>query len=69
MNELIKIATNEEGKQLVSAKELYLGLGLRKKNWSRWYPINIQNNDFFKENIDWLGVPHKEEGNETMDSF
>ncbi|OPX47927.1 ORF6C domain-containing protein [Clostridium thermobutyricum] len=66
-NNLINVKVNEEGNQIVSAKELYLGLGLRKKNWSRWYPINIQNNDFFKENIDWLGVPHKEEGNETMD--
>lgn len=28
MKELIKINTNEEGKQLVSARELYLGLGL-----------------------------------------
>lgn len=31
MKELIKITTNEEGKQLVSARELYIGLGLRKK--------------------------------------
>ena len=66
-NELIKIKTNNDGKQLVSAKELYLGLGLRKQNWSRWYPTNIQKNDFFKENIDWIGVLHNEEGNETMD--
>ena len=29
-NELIKIKTNENGEQLVSAKELYLGLGLNK---------------------------------------
>lgn len=67
MKELIKINTNEEGKQLVSARELYLGLGLRKKNWSRWYPTNIENNDFFNKNVDWVGVPLNEEGNETMD--
>lgn len=67
MNKLINVQVNEQGKQIVSAKNLYLGLGLRKKNWSRWYPTNIQNNDFFKENVDWAGVPHKEEGNETMD--
>lgn len=47
MKELIKINTNEEGKQLVSARELYLGLGLNKSNWSRWYPTNITKNDFF----------------------
>jgi len=63
MNDLIKISD----KGLVSAKELYLGLGLLKKNWSRWYPINIEKNDFFTKNVDWVEVPLKEEGNETMD--
>lgn len=63
MNDLIKISD----KGLVSAKELYLGLGLRKQNWSRWYPINIERNDFFKKNVDYIRVPLNEEGNETMD--
>ena len=63
MSELIKI--NDKG--LVSAKELYLGLGLNKSNWSRWYPKNIQENEYFIENADWAGVRHNEEGNETMD--
>lgn len=67
MNELIKITTNEEGKQLVSAKELYLGLGLNKAVWARWYKSNIENNEFFKENIDWIGVQHNVEGNSTKD--
>ena len=66
-NELIKITTDENGQQLVSAKELYLGLGLDKSHWSRWYPKNIQENDFFEENKDWIGVRHYGEGNETMD--
>ncbi|GEQ22494.1 hypothetical protein CBU02nite_30000 [Clostridium butyricum] len=66
-NELIKIITNENGDRLVSAKELYLGLGLDKSNWSRWYKSNIQENEFFKENTDWTGVRHNDEGNETMD--
>jgi anti-repressor protein len=63
MNNLIKISD----KGLVSAKELYLGLGLNKTNWSRWYPTNIGNNDFFEKDIDWVGVRHNDEGNETMD--
>ena len=67
MNNLINVKVNEDGNQIVSAKELYLGLGLNKTNWSRWYPKNIQKNEFFKENIDWLGVRHYDEGNETMD--
>ncbi|NSA93086.1 phage anti-repressor protein [Clostridium acetobutylicum] len=44
MENLIRISD----KGLVSAKELYLGLGLNKTNWSRWYPKNIQSNEFFK---------------------
>lgn len=67
MKELIKITTNEEGKQLVSARELYIGLGMNKAVWSRWYKTNIENNDFFKENIDWIGVQHHVEGNSTKD--
>lgn len=67
MNDLIKITTNNRGQQVVSARELYLGLGLRRQNWSRWYPTNIQENEYFNESLDWVGVPHYEEGNETMD--
>lgn len=67
MNNLINIKSNGEGKQLVSARELYLGLGLNKSNWSRWYPVNIEKSEFFKENADWVGVRHYDEGNETMD--
>jgi anti-repressor protein len=66
MNDLIKI-TEKDGKQLVGAKELYLGLGLRKADWSRWYVTNVEKNEYFSENIDWIGVPHNAEGNETMD--
>ena len=66
MQELIKI-TEKEGQQLVSARELYLGLGLNKSNWSRWYPTNIINNEFFKENVDYTGVRHNDEGNIVQD--
>lgn len=64
---MIKIITNENGDRLVSARELYLGLGLDKSNWSRWNKSNIQENEFFKENTDWIGVRHNDEGNSTMD--
>lgn len=36
MKELIKITENEQGQKLVSARDLYLGLGLDKSNWKRW---------------------------------
>lgn len=66
-NELIKITTNEEGKQLVSAKELYIGLGLNKSQWSRWSKKNIEENNFFIENEDYMGVRLNVEGNKTKD--
>jgi anti-repressor protein len=66
MQELIKITENS-GKKAVSAKELYLGLELNKAHWSRWYPTNIQENDFFLENEHWQGFTIMENGNETMD--
>ncbi len=66
MKELIKI-NNQGDKQLVSARDLYIGLGLNKAAWARWYKGNIQENDFFNEGIDWIGVQHDVEGNETMD--
>lgn len=71
MKELIKINTNEEGKQLVSARELYLGLGLNEAVWKRWYTTNILENDYFLKNIDWVSFQHDVEnskgGRPTMD--
>lgn len=67
MKDLIKITTNEKGQQLVSAKELYLGLGLDKSNWKRWSIKSIELNEFFKENIDWIGFVTMTNGNETKD--
>lgn len=66
MNKLINIK-NENGKQLVSAKDLYLGLGLRKEHWNRWSIENIKNNGYFKIYEDWNGFTTMANGNETMD--
>lgn len=66
MNDLI-IVSNDNGEQKVYARELYMGLGLDKSNWSRWSKGNILNNEFFKENIDWMGVRHHDEGNDVQD--
>lgn len=65
-SELINVR-EESGKQLVSARELYLGLGLNRSQWSRWYKQNIQENEFFKENQDFVGVRHNVEGNKIQD--
>ena len=41
------VIKNVNGVKTVSARELYIGLGLAKDQWSRWYKTNIVNNDFF----------------------
>lgn len=66
MSDLIKITT-KDGKQLVSARELCLGLGLNKTQWSRWYKTNIEKNYFFEENVDWVRVTIIVCGNKVND--
>lgn len=65
--DLIKVTTNEQGQKLVSARELYLGLGLDKSQWARWSKKNIEQNDFFTENKDWVGFDIVSSGNITKD--
>lgn len=55
MNELINIKT-EDGKQFVSARELYKGLELARTKWTPWYQKNIENNEFFHQTEDWRKV-------------
>ena len=67
MEELITIS-NDNGEQKVYARELYMGLGLDKSQWSRWSKKNIRENEFFRENIDWVGVRHNVEGTKCKTS-
>ena len=53
MNELIQIRQTTNGRQSVSARELYEFLGFDASNWSRWYQQNIVNNQFAREGEDW----------------
>jgi len=53
--------------QSVSARDLYLGLGLASAVWSRWSQSNIVENEFFSENTDWVGFNIMMNGNETRD--
>lgn len=57
MNELIKIEKVKIGERevsSVSARELYLGLGLNQAVWSRWSKTNIEENAFFSQDIDFI---------------
>lgn len=59
MKELVKIQEielNNELVQAVSARELYVELGLDLKNWSRWSETNIIENEFFTQPIDFIDV-------------
>ena len=77
MQELIKITTNEEGQQLVSARELHGFLEV-KSRFNDWIKNRIEKYGF-KENIDYTKilvqcirgqrVRHNDEGNETMDDY
>ena len=56
-NDLIKITTNEEGKQLVSARELHEKLILeegKKERFSQWFDRHLQYG--FEENKDFTSV-------------
>lgn len=65
-NELIEVK-EYDGNKLVSARELYLGLGLNKAHWKRWYESNIANNEFFDSNKDYFGFTIMVNGNKVQD--
>ena len=52
MNELINVTLNENQRQVVSARELYKGLGI-KTRFSLWMKQYLK---MFTENHDWMGV-------------
>jgi anti-repressor protein len=67
MDALVKINTDNEGRKVVSARELYEKLGLNVTNWKRWYKKNITENPFAVEGEDWVGFVIMTSGNETQD--
>jgi anti-repressor protein len=70
MQQLIKINTDTNGINNVSARELYDVLGYDKSQWKRWYTKNIIDNQFAIENTDWVGfdiMSSSNNGSQTMD--
>lgn len=67
MQELIKVATNAEGKQVVSARDLYHYLGYESNKFSRWAMSKIVKNDFAIVYQDWEGLDIDVQGNKTKD--
>ncbi|MEI6865551.1 antA/AntB antirepressor family protein [Flavicella sp.] len=64
MTNLIEIK-EKNGKQVVSAKELYEFLGYHSSQWKRWYTKNIIKDDFFEENADYQTLDIMSNGNPT----
>jgi len=67
MQELIKVATNAEGKQVVSARELYKFLEATER-FSNWMERNLQYG--FDENVDYIGCKQINTlANQELDDF
>ena len=64
MQELIKV-TEQNGKQLVSARELYEFLELDKSQWARWTKKNIE--EIFEENQEYQRLDIVSNGNNTTE--
>lgn len=65
MKELIKI-TEENGRKLVSARELYVGLGynISKGNFTHWIKVQLES-VYAIENTDFTKISFKNKGNNT----
>ena len=64
MKELIKV-TEQNGEQLVSARELYEFLELDKSQWARWTKKNIE--EIFEENQEYQRLDIVSNGNNTTE--
>jgi phage anti-repressor protein len=66
---LAKIGDNEVNS--VSARDLYLDLGLSEAHWAKWSKLNILENEFLKRGIDFIPltqeVSNKSKGNSAQD--
>lgn len=67
MKQLIKIQNTPDGQKKVSAREMYVNLGLNLANWKRWANKNIERNPFAVEGIDWAAFVLMMNGNQTKD--
>ena len=67
MKELIKIS-EREGKQVVSARELYIQLGYDISSFSKWATRNIIDNEFAIEGEDWTIVLNSDIDNQWINN-
>lgn len=68
MKELIKI-TESNGKRAVSARELYSYLTDNSGNVTRWMSVNIENNDFATEGVDYQRIMHHADNGRKQEDY
>lgn len=56
-----------EGNFIKSLKEIYLGAGMDKSHWSRWFKKNVMENTFFAESQDYQTLAIEANGNKSVD--
>lgn len=67
MTQLIKIQSQPDGSQRVSAREMYINLDYTSGQYSRWAKKHIKTNPYAVEGVDWVGLDMYVEGSMTTD--
>ncbi len=63
----IEIALGVDENGMTTARALYEFLGLAPSQFARWAKQNIENNEFYEENSDWVGFDIVSNGNKCRD--
>ena len=63
----IEIALEIDTEGRTTARQLYEFLELAQGQFSRWAKTNIENNEFYEENVDWWGFDTMSNGNVCKD--
>lgn len=63
----IEIALDIDSDGMTTARKLYEFLQLAQGQFSRWAKKNIEENEFFEENVDWWGFDIVSNGNNCKD--
>lgn len=63
----IEVALEIDSEGRTTARQLYEFLDLANGQFSRWAKSNIENNEFYEENVDWWGFDIVSNGNVCKD--
>ena len=63
----IEIALGIDEQGMTTARKLYAFLELDPSHFARWAKKNVEDNEYFKENVDWWGFAIVANGNKCKD--